>query len=68
MSLTVLEKRIAELIPSYSRGQVKKFAKKVQHLCTLKQTPAEFERALKIFGIYSDPTAMHAITKIMKEA
>lgn len=67
MTLTALEKQISDLIPTYSRGQVKKFAKRVQHLCNVKQTPSEFIYYLKTYGIYSDPTAYQALQTIMKE-
>lgn len=61
MSTTGFEKRIAAAAPSLSRGQVKKIARKLAHRAERMQTVEEFEHALKILGIYSDPTAQEAI-------
>lgn len=61
MSTTGFEKRIAAAAPSLSRGQVKKIARKLAHRAERMQTVEEFEHALKILGIYSDPTARDAV-------
>ena len=61
MSATGFEKRIAAAAPSLSRGQVKKIARKLAHRAERMQTVEEFEHALKILGIYSDPTARDAV-------
>ena len=61
MSMTGFEKRIAAAAPSLSRGQVKKIARKLAHRAERMQTVEEFEHALKILGIYSDPTARDAV-------
>lgn len=61
MSTTGFEKRIAEAAPDLSRGQVKKIARKLAHRAERMQTVEEFERALRILGVYSDPTARDAL-------
>lgn len=61
MSMTGFEKRIAAAAPNLSRGQVKKIARKLAHRAERMQTVEEFEHALKILGIYSDPTARDAV-------
>lgn len=61
MSTTGFEKRIAAAAPNLSRGQVKKIARRLAHRAERMQTVEDFEHALKILGIYSDPTALAAI-------
>lgn len=64
MSTTGYERRIADAAPDLSRGQVKKIAKKLAHRAERMQTVHDFERALRILGISSDPTALAAITNM----
>lgn len=64
MSTHGFERRIAEMCPALSRGQVKKAAKKTAHLADKLQTVEDFERALRILGISSDPTALTAISNM----
>ena len=52
---------VAAAAPSLSRGQVKKIARKLAHRAERMQTVEEFEHALKILGVYPDPTARDAI-------
>lgn len=61
MSTTGYEKRIADAAPALSRGQVKKIARKLAHRAERMQTVEDFEQALKILGVYSDPTARAAL-------
>lgn len=61
MSTTGFEKRIAAAAPALSRGQVKKIARKLAHRAERMQTVEDFEQALKVLGVYSDPTARDAL-------
>lgn len=61
MSTTGFEKRIADAAPHLSRGQVKKIARKLAHRAERMQTVEDFEHALKVLGIHSDPTARDAL-------
>lgn len=61
MSTHGFERRIADAAPHLSRGQVKKIARKLAYRAERMQTVEEFEHALKILGVYPDPTARDAI-------
>lgn len=61
MSTHGFERRIADAAPNLSRGQVKKIARKLAHRAEQMQTVEDFDHALRILGIYSDPTARDAL-------
>lgn len=62
MSTTGYEKRIALTCPHFSRGQVKKAAKQLEHLAGHLQTERDFYAALRVLGMTPDPTAAAAVT------
>lgn len=61
MSTTGYEKRIALTCPHFSRGQIKKAAKQLQHLADQLQTEHDFYAALRVLGMTPDPTPVQAV-------
>ena len=68
ISTTGFEKRIAAEVPSFSRGQAKKAAKKLAWMAQNMRETFDFFEGLRILGIISDPTARDAVRNVEAQA
>lgn len=64
MSVIRIEKTIAQLCPSLSRGQIRKAAKRMQYLHQSPATAHDWYVALRANGVIDDPTARIAIRNL----